>query len=63
MRAHTAAKVLDPTTRSAYSREPRHVVQKAEAGLRNSGIADTSILFMEPPVRLGSAERVGGSRE
>jgi glutamine synthetase len=34
--------VVDPVTRSAYSRDPRHVAQKAEDYLIESGIATTS---------------------
>jgi glutamine synthetase len=33
--------VLDPITREPYTRDPRHVAMKAEAHLRESGIADT----------------------
>ncbi len=38
--------VYDPITKQAYSRDPRHIAKKAEAYLRQSGIADTS--FMGP---------------
>ncbi|HXX36616.1 MAG TPA: type I glutamate--ammonia ligase [bacterium] len=34
--------VYDPTTGKPYTRDPRHVAQKAEDYLRQSGIADTS---------------------
>ncbi|TMD13779.1 MAG: type I glutamate--ammonia ligase, partial [Chloroflexi bacterium] len=34
--------VIDPITRQAYSRDPRHVARKAEAYLLSTGIADTS---------------------
>ncbi len=34
--------VVDPTTRESYTRDPRHVAQKAEAHLVRSGIADVS---------------------
>src|SRR5438105_8890620 len=34
--------VIDPITRAAYSRDPRHVAQKAEAHLASSGGADTA---------------------
>jgi glutamine synthetase len=38
--------VIDPITRELYSRDPRHVAQKAEAHLQSTGIADTC--FMGP---------------
>src|SRR5919205_4155581 len=38
--------VIDPITRELYSRDPRHVAQKAEAYLVSTGIADTC--FMGP---------------
>ena len=34
--------VVDPVTRESYSRDPRHIAQKAESYLRSSGIADVS---------------------
>jgi glutamine synthetase len=34
--------VVDPITRESYSRDPRHIAQKAESYLRSSGIADVS---------------------
>jgi glutamine synthetase len=34
--------VFDPITRKAYTRDPRHVAQKAEAHLKKTGIADMS---------------------
>src|SRR5215211_55149 len=34
--------VLDPVSREPYTRDPRHVAQKAEAHLKRSGIATTS---------------------
>ncbi len=40
--------ILDPITRSDYSRDPRHVSHKAEAYLRDSGIADVSYWGPEP---------------
>ncbi|MBX3202005.1 MAG: type I glutamate--ammonia ligase [Labilithrix sp.] len=38
--------VFDPITKQPYSRDPRHISKKAEAYLRQTGIADTS--FMGP---------------
>jgi glutamine synthetase len=38
--------VIDPITRELYSRDPRHVAQKAERHLQETGIADTC--FMGP---------------
>src|SRR5262252_6668335 len=32
--------VVDPITRQPYSRDPRHIAQKAERHLKHSGIAD-----------------------
>ncbi len=34
--------IFDPITRQPYSRDPRYIAQKAEAYLRQTGIADTS---------------------
>jgi glutamine synthetase len=34
--------VFDPVTREAYTRDPRHIAQKAEAYLKSSGLADIS---------------------
>jgi glutamine synthetase len=34
--------VVDPITRESYTRDPRHVAQKAEAHLVRSGVADVS---------------------
>ena len=34
--------VADPITRQPYSRDPRHIAHKAEAYLKQTGIADTS---------------------
>jgi glutamine synthetase len=34
--------VFDPVTREPYSRDPRHIAQKAEAYLKKTGIADIS---------------------
>jgi glutamine synthetase len=39
--------VIDPITRQPYSRDPRHVAQKAEAHLVATGIADTCYMGPE----------------
>src|SRR5204862_3889873 len=36
--------VIDPITRDLYSRDPRHVAQKAESHLVSTGIADTCFM-------------------
>src|SRR5947209_18503325 len=38
--------VYDPITKQPYSRDPRHIAKKAEAYLKQTGIADTA--FMGP---------------
>ena len=42
------ANVVDPVTRQDFSRDPRHVARKAEAHLRESGVADTCYVGPEP---------------
>ena len=41
------ASVYDPITKQAYSRDPRHIARKAEAYLKQTGIADTSYMGPE----------------
>jgi glutamine synthetase len=48
--------VIDPITREAYSRDPRYVARKAEAHLRETGIADTC--FMGPEAEFYVFEHV-----
>src|SRR4051812_6422757 len=48
--------VIDPITREPYSRDPRYVARKAEAHLRETGIADTC--FMGPEAEFYVFEHV-----
>ncbi|HPM41931.1 MAG TPA: glutamine synthetase beta-grasp domain-containing protein, partial [bacterium] len=34
--------IVDPITKEPYSRDPRHIAQKAEAYLRSTGLADVA---------------------
>ena len=45
---HMFCDIIDPVTRELYSRDPRHVAHKAEAYLKESGIADVSYWGPEP---------------
>ena len=40
--------IKDPITGESYSRDPRHVAQKAHAYMRSTGIADTAYFGPEP---------------
>ena len=42
------ADIVDPVTREAYTRDPRHVARKGEAYLKASGIADVCCIGPEP---------------
>ncbi len=42
------ADIVDPVTRDDFTRDPRHVARKAEAYLRETGIADTCFIGPEP---------------
>jgi glutamine synthetase len=42
------ADIVDPLTREAYTRDPRHVARKGEAYLKASGIADVCQIGPEP---------------
>ncbi len=39
--------IVDPITKESYSRDPRHIAQKAEAYVRSSGLADTAFFGAE----------------
>src|SRR5499427_6942457 len=39
---YVVCNVVDPVSRESYTRDPRHIAQKAEAYLKTTGIADTS---------------------
>ncbi len=52
--------VYDPITHQAYSRDPRYVAKKAEAYLKQTGIADTAFMGPEAEFFLFSDVRYGG---
>lgn len=52
--------VYDPITRQAYSRDPRNVAKKAEAYLKQTGIADTSFFGPEAEFFVFDSVRYGG---
>jgi glutamine synthetase len=52
--------VFDPVTREPYSRDPRYISQRAEAYLKQTGIADTSYWGPEAEFFLFSSVRYGG---
>ena len=57
--------VVDPLTRERYSRDPRHIAQKAESHLARSGIADVSYwgpeleFYIFDDVRFDQSPRAG----
>lgn len=52
--------VYDPITRQPYSRDPRYVARKAEAYLKQTGIAETSYFGPEAEFFLFNDVRYGG---
>jgi glutamine synthetase len=46
--ASVIADIIDPITREEYTRDPRHVARKAEAHMKETGIADTCFIGPEP---------------
>ncbi|MFM8322049.1 MAG: type I glutamate--ammonia ligase [Chloroflexota bacterium] len=52
--------VYDPVTRQPYSRDPRFIARKAEAYLKQTGIADTSFWGPEAEFFLFNDVRYGG---
>jgi len=52
--------VFDPITRQDYSRDPRNVAKKAEAYLKQTGIADTSYFGPEAEFFVFDSVRYGG---
>jgi glutamine synthetase len=46
--ASVIADIVDPVTREDYSRDPRHIARKAEAHMKETGIADTCFIGPEP---------------
>ena len=65
MRTHPTLSIIcnieDPLTRQPYSRDPRHIAQKAEAYLKGSGIADTSYWGPEPEFYIFNDVKYGQS--
>jgi glutamine synthetase len=52
--------VYDPVTREPYSRDPRYIAKKAEAYLKQTGIADTSYWGPEAEFFIFNDVRYGG---
>jgi len=46
--ASVIANIVDPVTREDYTRDPRHVARKAEAHMKETGVADTCYIGPEP---------------
>ena len=54
--------IFDPVTLEAYSRDPRHIAQKAEAYLKNTGIGDTAYIGPEAEFFIFDSIRFDSSR-
>lgn len=54
--------IKDPITRQSYERDPRHIAQKAEAYLRNTGLADTCYFGAEAEFFVFDGIRFDSSR-
>jgi glutamine synthetase len=52
--------IFDPITRQPYTKDPRHVARKAEAYLKQTGIADTAYFGPEAEFFLFNDVRYGG---
>jgi glutamine synthetase len=62
---HLVGTIVDPITKTKYSRDPRHIAQKAEAYLARTGIAETAFFgseaefFVFDDIRFDQRENMG----